>query len=144
MYSVPGKVKLCIFLRFTKKGPKTARHFGKSLASQTGRKRVVSTNDGKHFVCHSAIPPFRLPFRHSATPPLRHSAIPPFRHFAIPPFRYSAIPPFHHSAGKNRLNHGKNPCFAVRIRILCLCITDTIGCLRRLIVVSRSFVRYLN
>jgi hypothetical protein len=56
----------------------------------------------------------------------RHSAIPQFRHSAIPPFRHSAIPPFRHSAGKTQLNHGTDPCSAVRVRRLCPCVTDTI------------------
>ncbi len=155
MYSVPGKVKLCSFLRFTKKGPKTARRFGESLVSQTGGKRLVSTNDGKSFPLpfrHSTILFAILPFRHSAVPPFRHSAIPPFRHSAIPPFRHSAIPPFRLSAippfrGRNLTKPRKGSMFCGKnLEIVSVRYRQTpsafIGCLRSLIVVCRSFVRY--
>ena len=88
MYSVPGKVKLRTFLRFTKQGPKTAQDEGREEMAEWGKLTVGMV--GAVGMVGTGRVAILLPFRHSAIPPFYyHSA----RHSTIPPFCYhNAIP----------------------------------------------------
>ncbi len=67
MYSVPGKVKLCTFLRFTKQGHITAQDEGREEMAEWGKSTVGMV--GVVGMVGTGRVAILLPFHHSAILP---------------------------------------------------------------------------